>query len=239
LEVPISYEGLHEVCALCGSNAHALEACPETPKGPLEVIVEKFGATKLENETDQSHVAHPSSSTSSEKWVTVAPKKRGRAFPSGRRRNAGHNPAFPAPPTVKVVPHTNTDSVIANHSTPVPMSQGPPILSSPRTAVIQPAAMSDIHLPIDVQNNVGPTGAPCRVLNVEPASSEVSGHTPAGSRVHASTPTSPLEGSDVEEDDVTMFLNLEAEEDIQLSSESSKKRRLEEGETSSQAHSLN
>ena len=31
LEVPISYEGLHEVCAMCGSDAHELEACPETP----------------------------------------------------------------------------------------------------------------------------------------------------------------------------------------------------------------
>ena len=28
LEVSISYEGLHEVCAMCGSVAHVLEACP-------------------------------------------------------------------------------------------------------------------------------------------------------------------------------------------------------------------
>jgi len=119
------------------------------------------------------------------------------------------------------------------------MSPGPLIPSPTRAAVIQPAANSEVHLPIDGHDTLGPTGAPCRVPTLEPASSEVSGHTPSGSRVNASTPTSPFEGSDVEEDDVTMFLNLEVEEDLQLSSESSKKRRLEEGEASSPAHSLN
>jgi len=53
LEVPISYEGLLEVCAVCGSDAHDLEACPETPKGPLEVIVEKFGAIKIQSDSVQ------------------------------------------------------------------------------------------------------------------------------------------------------------------------------------------
>jgi len=55
--------------------------------------------------------------------------------------------------------------------------------------------------------------------------------------VNPSTPTSPLEGSDLEDDDVTMFLNFEAEEDAQLSTESTKKRRLEEGEASSPSQS--
>jgi len=246
LEVPISYEGLHEVCALCGSNAHALESCPETPKGPLEVIVEKFGATKLLNENDQSHVANPSSSTSSEKWVTVAPKKRGRAFPSGKKRTVASTPAFPTPPTVKVVNHLASDPVTATYSSPAPMSPAPLITPPTRAAVIQPVVSSEVQPPVDgddahrtATSLLGPTGAHCRVPSLEPASSEVSGHTPSGTRVNASTPTSPFEGSDVEEDDVTMFLNIDAEEDIQLSSESSKKRRLEEGEASSPSHSLN
>jgi len=42
LHLPISYEGLHEVCAICGSTAHVLEACPDSPKNVFEVVVEKF-----------------------------------------------------------------------------------------------------------------------------------------------------------------------------------------------------
>lgn len=48
LHLTISYEGLHEVCAICASMAYALEACPEPPKNVFEVVVEKFGATKIQ-----------------------------------------------------------------------------------------------------------------------------------------------------------------------------------------------
>jgi len=75
LEVPISYEGLHEVCAVCGSEAHVLEECPQTPKGPLEVIVEKFGATKLQTDCDLRPSTPSSPYPPLEKWITVAPKK--------------------------------------------------------------------------------------------------------------------------------------------------------------------
>jgi len=67
LEVPISYEGLHEVCAMCGSDAHELEVCPETPKGPIEVIVEKFGAMKIHNDSDRGHKSASLSSPPTEK----------------------------------------------------------------------------------------------------------------------------------------------------------------------------
>jgi len=246
LEVPISYEGLHEVCALCGSNAHALESCPETPKGPLKVIVEKFRATKLLNECDQGHVSNPSSSTSSEKWVTVAPKKRGRSLPSGKRRTVAPTTAVPAPPSVKVVSHFAPDPVNAITLPPVSMGQGPHISTHIGATVIQSDTNTQARPPVDIHGAdrtttslVGNPGFPCRSPALEPASSEASSHIPSGSRVNASTPTSPLEGSDVEEDEVTMFLNLEAEEDLQLSTESSKKRRLEEGDASSPSHSLN
>jgi len=246
LEVPISYEGLHEVCALCGSNAHALEACPETPKGPLEVIVEKFEATKLQNESDQGHESNPSSSTSSEKWVTVSPKKRGRSFPSGKRRNVAQSTAAPASPTVKVVSHFDPGQVNATSLPPVSMGLAPHISSYNGATVILSSTHTQVGPAVGFDGAgrpnttlVGDTGLPCRSPALEPASSEASGHLPSGSRVNASTPTSPLEGSDVEEDDVTMFLNLKAEEDVQLSTESSKKRRLEEGDASSPSHSIN
>jgi len=198
------------------------------------------------NENDQSPVANPSSSTSSEKWVTVAPKKRGRAFQSGKKRTVGPTPVSPAPPTVKVVNHLASAPATATHPSTAPTSPAPLIIPPTRAVGIQPVTNAEIQPPVDGYDAsrpsttlLGPTGAHGRVPTLEPASSEVSGHAPSGTRVNASTPTSPFEGSDVEEDDVTMFLNLEAEEDIQLSSESSKKRRLEEGEASSPSHSLN
>jgi len=68
---------------------------------------------------------------------------------------------------------------------------------------------------------------------LEPATSGTSRHLSAAHRVFGSTPTSPLEGSDLDDDDVTMFLNLENEDDAPIPSESSKKRRVEEGDASS------
>jgi len=55
--------------------------------------------------------------------------------------------------------------------------------------------------------------------------------------MNVSSPASQLEGSDLEDDDVTMFLNFEHDDDVQLSSESNKKRRLEEGDASSPSQS--
>lgn len=38
--VPLTYEGLHEICAYCGDDAHKLEHCPTVLKvKPLEVVV--------------------------------------------------------------------------------------------------------------------------------------------------------------------------------------------------------
>jgi len=103
LEVPISYEGLHEVCAWCGSNAHDLDTCPETPKGPLEIIVEKFGATKIQNDSDSCPLPNASSQPVTEKWVTVSPKKRGRSLTFPRRKSSSKFGPTPASPIVKIV----------------------------------------------------------------------------------------------------------------------------------------
>jgi len=200
----------------------------------LEVIVEKFGATKLMPENEQGHESASSSSPSAEKWVTVAPKKRGRTLFSGRRRNEANISVTPASPIVKVIPHNALDQVAAAAIQPV------------GTPAIQPIPTDPPGPPADFFG----TGRPGTPVGgnmglhdlspvLEPASSEASGHLSSGSHVNASNPTSPLEGSDVEEDDVTMFLNLDNEEDVQMSSESSKKRRLEAGEASSPSHSLN
>lgn len=45
LTIPLIYEGLHEVCALCGSPTHAFDKCPCIPSIPkIEIKVEKFQA---------------------------------------------------------------------------------------------------------------------------------------------------------------------------------------------------
>jgi len=46
-----------------------------------------------------------------------------------------------------------------------------------------------------------------------------------------------LEGSDLDDDDVTMFLNLENEDEAPVPAESAKKRRVEEGDASSPSSS--
>jgi len=238
-EVPISYEGLHEVCALCGSDAHGIETCPDTPKGPLEVIVEKFGATKIHQEPELSHKAHDPTSPLTEKWITVSPKKRGRPLP--RRKTAPNSSINPVSPTVRVVstttPPVQPDSTVGFDGVTLPpdINDGdvPPLgIPSTNIGVSGPNVAGTSSVAPLIGDNSIQQSSPALV----PAARDTSGHRPGPQ--HLDSPlASPLEGSNLEDDDVTMFLNLENEEDIQLSSESSKKRKLEEGEVSSSSHS--
>ncbi|KAJ8423288.1 hypothetical protein Cgig2_031120 [Carnegiea gigantea] len=44
MKVPLIYEGLYEICALCGSKFHQIEVCPDLPlQSKVEIVVEKFG----------------------------------------------------------------------------------------------------------------------------------------------------------------------------------------------------
>ena len=80
LRVPLIYEGLQEVCPLCGGDLHQLDSCPRLPLNKkIEVIVEKFDA---HNMGGLSNPLKPSSSfvpITMETWVTVTPKKRFRS----------------------------------------------------------------------------------------------------------------------------------------------------------------
>lgn len=84
---------------------------------------------------------------------------------------------------------------------------------------------------------LGASGLPVRPLAFATATSDSTRPISPGSRMNVSSPASQLEGSDLEDDDVTMFLNFEHDDDVQLSSESNKKRRLEEGDASSPSQS--
>lgn len=43
MRVPLIYEGLHEVCPLCGGESHQLASCPKLPaQNKAQVVVQKF-----------------------------------------------------------------------------------------------------------------------------------------------------------------------------------------------------
>jgi len=246
MEVPISYEGLYEVCALCGSNAHDLDACPETPKGPLEVIVEKFGATSLQTESGSGTKAAPSSVVLPEKWVTVSPKKRGRFFPSSRKKNPSKFVGTPGPPSVKIVSSCSSPAHAAGVST---KDGGLGLLSIPPSIKV---ATSCPDLTVTMVPDVGPeaaaaqteplvgaAGPSCIATPFAPASSDLLKPAPPSPQQFLSSPNSPREGTDMEDEDIDMFLNLEPDDEVQLSSESTKKRKLVMGDASSPSYSSN
>jgi len=66
VRVPVIYEGLHEVCPLCGGKSHQLEVCPKllAPK-KIEVFVEKFdnqSISQANKTTPVEPLSHPSHS---------------------------------------------------------------------------------------------------------------------------------------------------------------------------------
>jgi len=79
LLIPITYEGLHDVCALCGTPDHLLDHCPSLPLAPkLEVVVEKFRNQAINDPSPSS----PSSEhfDMGGNWIRISPKKMGRSF---------------------------------------------------------------------------------------------------------------------------------------------------------------
>jgi len=224
---------------MCGSDAHELEACPVTPKGPLEVIVEKFGATNIHSENELSQKSPSTATPPTEKWITVVPKKRGRPLPLPKRKSAPQVVVAPASPTVKLMPSSSLSETPDGLHTP----QGtrgvvlPPagVVEAETTPVIPISQPVAAHVPL-ASTVVGEPSLPVSSLALAPAGSGTT--RPLPSPVLASSPASPLEGSDLEDDDVTMFLILETEEDVQLSSDSTKKRRLDEGDAASPSTSL-
>ena len=247
LEVPISYEGLHEVCAWCGSNAHVLDACPETPKGPLEVIVEKFGAAKIQPDNEPCLNQNPMSTPLAEKWVTVSPKKRGRSFPFARKKVSSKPSTSPAPPAVKIVStvlsplpaesvcptlagmgappsHHAIEDVVASADTPSPSMVNASVIGDPDTLAVTGLGSTALADPLPPAGY--PIGAQARA-------------SPGNSQQHIPSPSSPLVGSPLEDEDVDMFLDLENDDAAQPSSESAKKRKLVPEEDSSSSFSTN
>ena len=67
MKIPLIYEGLHEVCVLCGFDSHQVKACPNLPsQSNIEIAVEKFGETKVKSS------ANPGPLSSSKEPVITA-----------------------------------------------------------------------------------------------------------------------------------------------------------------------
>ena len=115
LRFPLIYEGLHEVCPLCGGESHQLQACPKLPLAQkVEVLLEKFDASGV-TKSQSSSSANPLPPSLTETWVTVTPKKRFKTMIQPRpRRNSLLNPLEdrnqgvivppPSPPFMPVLP---------------------------------------------------------------------------------------------------------------------------------------
>lgn len=116
MKVPLIYEGLHEVCALCGSESHQIEPCPDLSlQSKVEIVVEKFGGSNVLSPTN---VINPSSSkepvTTTGKWIQVSPKKRFRSMSSSSFSN--QSPL--KPPTLPKVTIVDPILILNGHELP-------------------------------------------------------------------------------------------------------------------------
>ena len=190
LRVPLLYEGLHEVCPLCGGESHQIQSCPNLPiSQKVEVLVEKFDATGVTT-ARSTNPTQPLMNSMPNTWVTVSPKKRVKAMVQARPRAHSHlNPLeestaggrTPPPPAV-FMPYPN----------PAPLGPDDIILANPSAFT-----MNNLH------DNYG----------------------------------DPLDalGGDMDDANVDAFLNLHNIEDVDMSCESAKRKRREEGEEASSA----
>ena len=187
LRVPLIYEGLHEVCPLCGGESYILQSCPKLPLSQkVEVLVEKFDATGVT--TAQGGSSLNPLSASNETWVTVSPKKRVKTMlpPKPKGTSNLKPPKVPIPGDSL---HPSSSSFIPFHN-PAPLGSDDIILANPM-------AFKLVNDPVDV-------GDP------------LDAHNDA-----------------MDDNDVEAFLNLHAIDDVDMSSDSSKRKRLDDGEEAS------
>lgn len=62
----LSYNGVHELCSLCGDKGHVLSLCPKQSKSCIDIIVAQMEANTLEPHSQPSHDPN---------WVFVKPQR--------------------------------------------------------------------------------------------------------------------------------------------------------------------
>lgn len=99
----LSYEGVHEVCPLCGKKDHTLSLCPNKPISCLDHVVAQLEANDISNPEEQ-HLHGD--------WIFVKPQRRGKPRFQPRGGKVRHTP-FPNPfsPKKPHSPQANTTHI--------------------------------------------------------------------------------------------------------------------------------
>ncbi|KMS97428.1 hypothetical protein BVRB_5g127080 [Beta vulgaris subsp. vulgaris] len=102
-EIFLTYEGMLEVCPLCGSEEHTLDTCKEKTNHTLQLVVDKLQASNL-NPSNKScpppenQPETDSSGESSGRWIKVVPKRKSRT-PTVTKNAKARPSSFKPPPT--------------------------------------------------------------------------------------------------------------------------------------------
>jgi len=124
-----------------------------------------------------------------------------------------------APPS-----HHAIEDVVASADTPSPSMVNASVIGDPDTLAVTGLGSTALADPLPPAGY--PIGAQARA-------------SPGNSQQHIPSPSSPLVGSPLEDEDVDMFLDLENDDAAPPSSESAKKRKLVPEEDSSSSFSTN
>lgn len=221
MKVTLIYEDLHEVCALCGSDSHQIDSCPDLPlQTKVEIVVQKFGEAKVKapvNEVPINSCNDPM--TFADQWIRVSPKKRSRTMSSSYLGNKSSLKASPFPKFSIMEPgSSSSDPVIPPlHSPGHPHAKEPNLLE--HTPPLLSPALILAHTSQIISHDL--------LLNEDPLN--------AMDDEQLATPSENLDDDSQEfmmneEDMADTFMNLEPMQELELSTESSKMRRVEEGE---------
>lgn len=115
MKVPLIYEGLYEVCALCDSDSRQTDSCPELPiQTKVEIVVQKFGEAKVKTPVNEVPINSSNDPmTFADKWIQVSPKKRSCTMSSSHLGNKSYLNASPLPKISIVEPgSSSSDPVI-------------------------------------------------------------------------------------------------------------------------------
>ena len=205
MKIPLIYEGLHEVCALCGNEEHQIDSCALIPPQPhKEVRIEKFGTSNVINLKPTAASLTPSKPplSATEKWIRVSPKKRIRTqvrYPRSQVPNSA-SPLLIIPQSTPPLspiqdhPHSPMATSEQSHAHPLPRPSEPPQHHQPAPSAAPQGPTSDRMVTSPSPRD---TGSPSGLDDEEFADS---------------------------------LLNLDPIQDIEMSTDSIKRKREEEGE---------
>ena len=128
----LTYEGVHEVCPLCGAKDHFLNLCPKKPAPCLDLVVAKLESSNIASPTDPD-------------WISVRPQRRQRSrYPHRPPRNLPYKHLAPLQP----IPSLLCPETLPPTSPP---SQPPPLIptTSPLPTTNAFATLAEFQISCD------------------------------------------------------------------------------------------